>query len=67
VVPGRLLQLRPDTAAFYRVWPGHIPLATALGNGSRRLDGPPAAVRGFAHRFAWNPMAGAVRGATERR
>jgi DNA-binding HxlR family transcriptional regulator len=61
------LRVVADINAFYRVWLGRITLGEALRQGSVRLDGPRALVRGFAHWFAWSPMAPAVRAATNGR
>jgi hypothetical protein len=57
------LSVRSDLAAFYRVWLGRMPLTAALADGSVRVDGAPAAVRGFTQWFARSPMAPAVRDA----
>ena len=60
------LRVSADIAVFYRVWLGRIRLGEALQRGSVRLDGRQAAVRSFAHWFAWSPMAPAVRAALAR-
>jgi len=36
-----------------------------VADGTVRLHGAPSAVRGFAHWFAWSPMAPAVREAAQ--
>lgn len=61
------LRVAADITVFYRVWLGRITLGNALEQGSVRLDGQPAMVRGFARWFAWSPMAAAVRDAISRR
>jgi DNA-binding HxlR family transcriptional regulator len=57
------LHVSADIATFYRVWLGRTTLAAAMRAGAVRLDGMPAATRGFAQWFAWSPMADAVRAA----
>jgi len=57
------LRIAADIQTFYRVWLGRIPLGEALQKRAIRLEGTPAAVRGFARWFAWSPMAPAVRAA----
>ena len=57
------LRVAADIRAFYRVWLGRSELREAVREDLVRLDGSPAAVRGFPAWFAWSPMADAVRAA----
>ena len=61
------LRVVADIETWYRVWLGRIPLEEALSKRAVRLEGPPAALRGFARWFAWSPMAPAVRAALRMR
>lgn len=56
-----------DTAAFYRVWFGWIPIGRALDDGTIQLDGPPALVRAFPRWLKFSHFAPAVRAAVEDR
>lgn len=56
-----------DTASFYRVWFGWIPMGQALEEGTIQLDGPPALVRAFPRWLKFSHFAPAVRAAAEDR
>lgn len=56
-----------DTAAFYRVWFGWIPIGRALDDGTIQLDGPPALVRAFPRWLKFSHFAPVVGAAVEDR
>jgi DNA-binding HxlR family transcriptional regulator len=57
------LLVTADLGAFYCVWLGRLPLATAIRTGKVRIEGPTHLVREFPRWLKWSPMAENVRSA----
>lgn len=60
------LVVRSELAAFYRVWLGQVPYATALRCGTLAVEGPAALARQLPLWFQWSPMAGYIRAGAPR-